>query len=99
MKKAIEKEPFTFACKDRIAMEMETTPFHKTIRRFRQTTGGRGDSFVVQRIVEKECEGILPLPVVKSELNQVEVEDTSEGEPLLKCMRMTSDNQAFDRLN
>lgn len=53
VKKAIEKEPFTFACTDRIAMEMETTPFHKTIRRFRQTTGGRGDSFAVQRIVEK----------------------------------------------
>lgn len=44
-----------------------------------------------------ECEGILPLPVVKGELNQVEAEDTSESEPLLKCMRMTSDNQAFDR--
>lgn len=44
-----------------------------------------------------ECEGILPLPVVKGELNQVEAEDTSEGEPLLKCIRMTSDNQAFDR--
>lgn len=52
-KKAIEKEPSTFSCTDRIALEMETSPFHKTIRRFRQTTAGRGDSFAVQRIVEK----------------------------------------------
>lgn len=44
-----------------------------------------------------DCEGILPLPVVKGELNQVEAEDTLASEPLLKCMRMTSDNQGLDR--
>lgn len=44
-----------------------------------------------------DYEGILPLPVVNSELNQVEAEDTSEDEPLLKRMRMTSDNQGLDR--
>lgn len=47
-----------------------------------------------------DCEGILPLPVVKGELNQVEAveaEETPEGEPLLKRMRMTSDNQGLDR--
>jgi len=53
VKKAIEKEPFTFTFTDRIATEMEISPFHKTIRRLRSTTGRRGDSFAVQRIVEK----------------------------------------------
>lgn len=51
VKKSMEKEPFTFT--DRIAMEMETGPFHKTIHRLRSTTRGCGDSFAVQRIVEK----------------------------------------------
>lgn len=51
VKKSMEKEPFTFT--DRIAMEMETGPFHKTIHSLRSTTRGCGDSFAVQRIVEK----------------------------------------------
>lgn len=51
VKKAMEKEPFTFT--DRIAMEMETGPFHKTIHSLRSTTRGCGDSFAVQSIVEK----------------------------------------------
>jgi len=53
VKKAIGKEPFTFTFTDRIALEMETSPFRKTIRRLRSTTGGCGDSFAVQKIVEK----------------------------------------------
>ncbi|KAH9327655.1 hypothetical protein KI387_007833, partial [Taxus chinensis] len=40
-----------------------------------------------------EYDGIIAISVESNKFNQFEAKNTSEGEPLLKCMRITSENE------